>query len=237
MPWIARLGPVGPLAALALVAPPISGLLLLGTMHELGPWLREHQAFGLVMYLTAFAVLGGLALLPTYAQSVLGGWAFGFGPGLAAVLAGFAGAALVGYAIAARVSGDRLEQILAETPRWHGVYRVLLRRSFWRALTILTLVRLPPSSPFAATNVALSAMRAPIVPFVLGTVLGLAPRASAVVYAGASLSTLDLANRPQAGRLLTGLAITVLVAAALGWMATRALRRVDGQGGAIEAAP
>jgi hypothetical protein len=58
---------------------------------------------GVVLYLAAFAVLGGLALLPTYAQSLLGGWAFGFAGGLPVVLAGFAGAALVNYAIAARV--------------------------------------------------------------------------------------------------------------------------------------
>jgi uncharacterized membrane protein YdjX (TVP38/TMEM64 family) len=229
MRWIGKLGPLGPLAVFAIVVPPVSGVLLLGTMHRLGPWLREHQTPGLLLYLTAFTVLGGLALLPTYAQSLLGGWAFGFAAGLPAVLSGFAGAALVSYAIASRVSGDRLEKLLAENPRWDGVYRILLHSNFWRALAILTLVRLPPSAPFAATHVALSAMRAPVVPFVLGTIFGIAPRATAVVYAGAGLSMLDLSNRGQTGWFALGLVSTVLVVAALGWWANRTLKRVDAQ--------
>jgi predicted DCC family thiol-disulfide oxidoreductase YuxK/uncharacterized membrane protein YdjX (TVP38/TMEM64 family) len=229
MRWLGRLGPLGPLAAFAIVVPPISGLLLLGTLHRVGPWLREHQELGVLLYLAAFTVLGGLALLPTYAQSLLGGWAFGFGAGLAAVLSGFVGAALFNYALAGRLSGDRLEAMLAESPRWDAVYRVLLRSSFWRALTILTLVRLPPNAPFAATNVALAAIRAPVVPFAIGTLAGLAPRATAVVYAGAGLSTLDFENPARAGWFLGGFAITVGVVVVLGLVARHALQRVDAQ--------
>ena len=66
--------------------PPISGIVLIGTLHEVGPWLRAHDDLGLVLYVVAFTVLGGLALLPTYAQSLLGGWAFGLVFGLSAAL-------------------------------------------------------------------------------------------------------------------------------------------------------
>lgn len=227
MQLLRRLGPLGPLAFLSVVVPPVSGILLLGTMHRVGPWLREHDTAGVLVYLAAFTVLGGLALLPTYAQSLLGGWAFGFAVGLPTVLAGFAGAALVNYAIASRVSGDRLERLLAENPRWDGVYRILLRSHFRQALVVLTLVRLPPNAPFAATNVALSAMRAPLVPFTLGTIAGIAPRAAAVVYAGAGLAVLDLHNRVKTGWFAAGVFITLAVVATLGWLANRALKRVD----------
>lgn len=227
MGLLGRLGPLGPLAAFAVVAPPVSGVLLLGTMHKVGPWLRDHQDFGLPLYIAAFAVLGGLALLPTYAQSLLGGWAFGLPAGLAAVLTGFVGAALVSYAITGRVSGDRLERVLADNSRWDGVYRLLLRSTFWRALALITLLRLPPNAPFAATNVALSAMRAPVLPFALGTLAGLAPRAAVVVYAGAGLAVLDFDNRSQTTWFVVGLGVTILVVALLGLLATRALERVD----------
>ena len=162
--WLRKLGPLGPLAVLAVAMPPISGILLIGTLHKVGPWLRAHDDFGLLLYIAAFTVLGGMALLPTYAQSLLGGWAFGLGPGLAAALAGFVGAALVSYAISWRLSGDRLEKLLEQHTRWNAVYRALLHSGFARAVFIITLLRLPPNSPFAATNLAMAAIKSPLGP-------------------------------------------------------------------------
>lgn len=57
-----------------------------------------------------------------HAESLLGGWAFGLSFGLAAALTGFVGAALVNYAIAWRVSGDRLEKLLAQHTKWNAVH-------------------------------------------------------------------------------------------------------------------
>jgi uncharacterized membrane protein YdjX (TVP38/TMEM64 family) len=229
MNWFRRLGPVGPLATLAIVIPPISGILLIGTVHQVGPWLKSHEVVGLLMYVTGFALLGGLALLPTYAQSLLGGWAFGMAAGFCAAIAGFGGAALVGYAVARRVAGTRIEDLIAEHRRWSALHRALLGSGFWKAFTLVTLVRLPPNSPFAASNVAMAALGVPRIPFALGTVVGLAPRTAIVVYAGAGLSTLDFANPQQAGWFLGSLLVTLLVVVAVGWMANRALRRVEMQ--------
>jgi len=227
MHWLRKLGPLGPLAVLSLAMPPISGIILIGTLHKVAPWLRAHDELGLLLYVVAFTALGGLALLPTYAQSLLGGWAFGLGVGLMATLTGFVGAALVSYAISWRVSGDRLERMLAQHTRWNAVYRELLHAGFGRAAFIVTLLRLPPNSPFAATNLAMAAIRVPVGPFALGTFLGLAPRTAAVVFVGAGLAELDFANRQQTSMFAAGAIVTVVAALALGWMATRALRRVE----------
>lgn len=234
MDWLRKLGPLGPLAVLSVAMPPISGIVLIGTLHEVGPWLRAHDDIGFVLYIAAFTVLGGLALLPTYAQSLLGGWAFGVAYGLAAALAGFVGAALVNYAISWRVSGDRLEKLLAQHTRWNAVYRALLHSGFLKAVFIITLLRLPPNSPFAATNLALAAIKVPVGPFALGTVLGLAPRTAAVVFVGAGLSQLDFSNRQQTGLFAAGAVVTMAVVAILGWMANRALRRVEAAEGDAE---
>lgn len=227
MTWWRRIGAVGPLATVALFVPPVSGLLLLGTLPQLGAWLRGQEQLGLAIYLAAFTLLGGLALLPTYAQSVLGGWAFGFAAGWAATIAGFVGAALVSYAITRRLSGDRIERLLAERQRWHAVYRQLMHTSAWRSVGLITLLRLPPSAPFAASNVAMGALGVPKGPFALGTALGLAPRAGVAVYAGAGLATLDPSNLRDAGTFALSLGLTFAAVVLVGWMATRALRRVE----------
>lgn len=226
MHWWRKIGPLGPLAVLSLSVPPLSGVLLLGTMNRLGPWLREAQEPGLLLYVAAFTLLGGFGLLPTYAQSMLGGWAFGVWVGFPAALGGFLGAALVGYALSRRISGCRLEALLAEHTTLNAVYAALLRSGFLNAWLIVTLLRLPPNTPFAASNVAMAALRVPVGPFALGTMCGMAPRTFAVVYAGAGLATLDLANREQTGWFAAGLAATVLAVVVIGWMARRALRKV-----------
>lgn len=227
MAWWRRIGPLGPLAAFAVFMPPVSGMLLLGTLHEVGPWLREHGAAGLVLYVAGFTVLGGLALLPTYAQSLLGGWAFGVWLGAAGALTGFVGAALVSYVISRRLSGDHLERLLAQHTKWNAVYAALLRSGFGKAVFIITLLRLPPNAPFAATNLAMAALAVPVVPFTLGTLFGLAPRTTAVAAIGAGLSRLDLADRTQTAWMLGGVALTLVVLAVIGWMANRALRDVE----------
>lgn len=233
MHWLRKLGPLGPLAILSVSVPPLSGLLLVGTMHRVGPWLRDAQEPGVALYLVCFTLLGGFALLPTYAQSMLGGWAFGVWLGFPAALAGFVGAALVGYALARRISGDRLEQLLAQHTKWNAVYTALVRTDRSRAWLIVTLLRLPPNSPFAASNVAMAALRVPVGPFVLGTLAGMAPRTLAVVYAGAGLARLDLGNREQTGWFAAGLGATVLAVVVIGWMANRALRRVEAAASAL----
>lgn len=162
-------------------------------------------------------------MLPTYAPSLLGGWAFGSVFGVAAALAGFLGAALVGYAVARRVSGDRLDVLLSQHTKWNAVYDALVRSGFWKALLIVTLLRLPPNAPFAATNVTMAALRVPLGPYLLGTLAGLAPRTSAVVFLGASLSTLDFSSGRQAGWFATGVVVTFVALGVIGWMARRAL--------------
>src|SRR5690242_9471528 len=68
-----RLGPAGPLAVLAASMPAIGGFLMLGSIKWFAPWLRTHQLSGILICIFVYAVLGGFALLPSYAHSVLCG--------------------------------------------------------------------------------------------------------------------------------------------------------------------
>ena len=216
---------------LATALPPVGSLVLLATIPYSAAWLRAHHEGGLVVFVTVFALCGGFALLPTYTPAVLGGWVFGAPAGLAATLAGFAGAAAIGFALARHVAGERLAAVLGEHPRGLAIHDAFVRSGFLRAVMVVVLVRLPPSSPFALTNVLLASSAVRFVPFLVGTVVGIAPRAAAAVAIGAGVAQLDLEQPERSGQAVIGIAVTLGVLGALGWLASDALRRLE-RGGA-----
>lgn len=214
---------LAPLAVVSLVLPPLGAALLIGYLSRIGPWLQGLGGQGVALYVTGFALLGGFALLPTYAPAVLGGWAFGDRVGLPAALTGFVLAAAINYAWALRLSGTHAATLLAERPRWLAVRNALLGRSWWRTLLVVALVRVPPNSPFALSNGAMAAARVPMGAYLVGTLLGLAPRTAVAVRAGAHLSTLDFRQRDAFGSAAVAIVVSMVVLGILGWIARRAL--------------
>ncbi len=232
MRWatLIRLGRLGPAAAATAFLPPIGSLILLGTMNQSAPWLQSHGVVGVLLFVAAFSVFGGFALLPTYAPSVLGGWAFGMAIGLAATLAGFVGASAIGFAIARHLSGNRLLQVLDEYPRGQALHRALLAGSWRRTLLVVTLLRVPPNGPFAMTNLLLAATGVGWGPYLIGSLLGLTPRVGAAVIVGASLSQLDLRHLERGGSAYLSIGLSLAVVITLGWLANRALTDFVGAG-------
>ncbi len=220
-----RIGPAGPMAVVAGTLPAVGGFLLLSQLKHFGPWLAGHDGLGLALYIGGFALLAGLALLPTYAQAVLGGWAFGASAGFGAAMAGFGGAALVGFGVARRGSGDRVVKVIESNAKWKAVYHALVRSGFWRTLLIVTLVRLP-SSPFALTNLVMAATRVSLPAYILGTLLGMAPRTLAAVLIGAHMSELDFGQARNVWLMVAGVAGILVVLAIIGQIANNALARV-----------
>jgi len=214
---------LAPLAVVSLVLPPLGAALLIGYLSRIGPWLQDLGAQGVAIYVAGFAILGGFALLPTYAPAILGGWAFGDRLGLVAALAGFVLASAVNYAWARRLSGNHAAALLAERPKWQAVRNALVGRSWLKTLLVVALIRVPPNSPFALSNGTMAAARVPIGAYLVGTLLGLAPRTGVAVTAGAHLSTLDFQQRDAFGSAAITIAVSVLVLGILGWLARRAL--------------
>jgi len=192
-----RLGPAGVLAVIASLLPPLGGILLLAKMDVVGKWLQSHGAEGKAMYAGGFAVLAGFALLPTYASAALGGWAFGFSTGLVLAMIGFVGGALIGYTSGRLASGNRVDAIVAEKPRWKAVRDGLVGGTFLKSLGIVTLVRLPPNSPFAITNLVLASVKVPLAAYILGTAAGMLPRTALVVFLASKLQG-ELAEKASA---------------------------------------
>lgn len=227
---VKRLGPASVLALLGATLPALGGIALLYYVKDLGPWLRSHGTQGLLAYGTLFALLSGLALIPTYASSIVGGWAFGVARGLPAALLGFVGGSLIAYAIARRTAATRVEGVLGEHPKWKAVRDALVGGGTLKTLGIVTLVRTPPTSPFAITNLVLASVRVPVWIYALGTLVGMAPRTAFMVYLASSVRDLrEAAEHPPVWWVIGGAAMFVGVLALLAKIANAALMKVTGQ--------
>lgn len=221
-----RLAPVGILGGIAVALPPLGGFALLGTMPWVAEWLQGHAGVGVGLYVIGFVLFAGLALLPTYAQAILAGFAFGVGVGVPAALAGFTGASALAYCIARRTAGDRLAEAADTEPRLAALHHALLQGSFWRVLGVVTLLRLPPNSPFALTNVAFAGLKVPFAAFLLGTILGMTPRTAVAVVIGSGLEQFDLSDIGSNKLLIAGIIVTVAVVVVIGVMARRVLDKM-----------
>jgi len=224
---VKRLGPAGPLAVMASTLPPLGGFVLLGFIGSVAPWLQEMGGWGVVVYMVGFTLLAALSLLPTYACSILGGYTFGFWLGFPAAILSFCGAGILAYLINRGATGDRVLAIFREHPKWELVRRALIGSGFWRALWIITLIRIPPTSPFALGNFVFAATRAPLWPYVLGTAIGMAPRTGAVVWAAWHFQSLDL--KENFWVYAASATVTIAVIAAISAVANRAMRNITAE--------
>jgi uncharacterized membrane protein YdjX (TVP38/TMEM64 family) len=224
------LGPTAVLTALWAVTPGICGFVLLAYVDTVSQWLRAHGNAGLVLYTVVFMLAGGLGLLPTYAQAVLGGWCFAFAAGFPAALAGFTGAALLGYLVAHTVARRRVVDTIEANDKARAMRNALIGHGFWKTTGLVTLLRLPPNSPFAITNMALSSTGVPIAAFALGTILGMAPRTGVAVFLGSTIETLtaDTELVPRRVKIIMA-AVSVVLVLLIYWIGKRTWDRVTAQ--------
>lgn len=234
---LSRLGPAAILAGIAATLPALGSIGLFYYMNELGTWLRGHGTQGVALYSAGFAVCVGLALLPTYASAALGGWAFGFASGFPAAMTGFVAGSLIGYAIARPAASARVEAVIGEKPQWRAVRDALVGSGFWRTLLIVTLVRVPPNSPFAVTNLVLASVRVPLVTYLLGTAVGMAPRTAVVLWVASRLQqqvAKEAVKQTPWWLIVAGIGLSVAVLGVLGWIGKRGLERATrGTGGGL----
>jgi len=234
-----RLGPARWLGILWATAPAICGITLLAFLGTLSGWLLMHSEFGLAAYVALFAISAGLGLLPTYAQSILGGWVFGFWTGWSAAMFAFTTASIIGYVIARTVSRDRIERLVKSNPKSRTVREALVGRGFWQTLGIVSLIRVPPNSPFALTNLAMASIGVRVLPYTLGTLMGMAPRTAIVVWAASEAERTGardiqefVREGPGLAVALGGLAVMIVVLGVLGSIANHALARMTSRSAA-----
>jgi uncharacterized membrane protein YdjX (TVP38/TMEM64 family) len=220
-----QIGPAGPVALIATVLPAVGALVLFGFARQEVPWLRHHQPLSVIVFAIALAALGGFALVPTYANSLLGGFTFGFPIGFPAVMAGLGGAAMIGYALAHRIVGDRVSRVIHEHPKWELVRNALVGGSTRHVILIVTLLRLSPVLPFETTNVLLASCEVRAFPFLIGTLIGVLPRTAAIVFVASRVRRWeDLSSAGGRWMIVLGIVGTIIGAVIITIVSKHALK-------------
>lgn len=224
---VVRLGIAGPVALFTGLGPLVGAIVLTATAPL---WLDGFLGSGaarIPIFLVLTAVLAGTSLIPTHASSLLAGMAFGVGLGMVLALLGTALAAALGFVTLRYFLRDRVVEALSHHPRAEAVHRELDRGRGLRTMALLVLIRLSPVVPFAATNLLMSTTGVRMLPFLVGSVVGLAPRVVAVVWIGSSLTELDLSQAADRRLLVLGVVATAATLWILGRASRRGLARLE----------
>lgn len=206
-----QMGVLGPVALFTGLGPLIGAFVLAGTSPF---WLNGFlnlEAAQIPIYLVLSALLPAYSLTPTHASSLLGGMAFGVGLGTVMTLLGTGMAAALGFVTLRFFLRDKAVEVLSHHPRAEAIHRVLDQGHSLQSMVLLALIRLSPIVPFAATNLLMSTTGIRILPFLIGSLLGMAPRVIAVVWIGSSLTELDLSQAADRRLLIIGIVATIAV--------------------------
>lgn len=225
-----RLVATGLLAAAWFTLPLGFSVLLFAHLGEVSDWLRSHGTSGAAVGAAAFAVAAGVGLLPTYAQAVLMGWVFGTAVGSGVSVVGYVGGAVIGWSFSRLVAGDAVRRMIDGHPRWGVVRAALVDAKPLRTGFLVALLRFPPNSPFAFTNLVLAATGVRFVPMILGSVAGMLPRTVIACWIGAqgaatgAKDLADLMKKQGPVAIVVGLALLAVALVVMQRIGTRALR-------------
>ena len=223
---IRRLGAAGPVAIVLSFWPPLGGFVLLATLTRLGPWLREHGTTGVLVYFLLTGFMLSVSFVPTYSCAILAGWAFGFAVGWPLAMVTITVSSVVAYAIGRWIARDRVLDVIREKPTWAALHRALLGQKSVQTAVVVTLLRVPPTSPFAFANFVLAAARVPLTEYTVGTLVGIAPRTALATYLAAGLEQLRFKNVGDTWTVVAGIVATIVACVGLGVLANRALREM-----------
>lgn len=229
-----RLVASGILGLLWISLPPLAGIYILLDLQDIASFLQHDLSHGFWAYVAVFAITAGLGLLPTYSQSFLGGWVFGGPLGLVGAIMGFTGGAAIGYLFARLVTGDSVDRWIDRHPRGRVIRDALARGSTFRTFLVVTLLRLPPNSPFAMTNYALSATRVPFWLAMTATPIGMLPRTAIVCFLAAAAVSEGAQNIKEAVEdkplwaIVFAIGSSIAAIAVMGQLANRALAKLAG---------
>lgn len=219
-------GKIGFWAAFALIMPIVGLSVFLGAIYKVSPWLAKNPAIGVPAFIITISVMSGLAILPTNIVGMASGWAFGFPVGLTTMLAALGGAVAINFFISRRLAGKKFDQVINEKPKLRAIHEALLDGNIYKVILIISLLRLSPATPFAATNFVISASGVSMKSFLLGTILGYIPRTSATVFVGSSLSKLNFEQPGESWLIILGIMATLVATIVIAVLSRRALNRL-----------
>lgn len=232
---------VGPIVtALLLISASLPGILgfvlitksALFRDKALEHWINSFGAAAFLVVGLLFALTSGSALLPTYALSIACGVYLGFLNGSFAAIIGVILGASLGYLWGAMLARKRVMAQIERHPRAALIRHAIVDRTLPQEVMAVALVRVPPNSPFALTNLAMSATRVRLLPYMLGTALGMAPRTIFAVWLGHQAGEIQKA-KSAGGKWIAigGIAVAIIVFFIIyrvfsGWVKQELNRRV-----------
>lgn len=220
---------VGVPAIVAATLPMAGGFTFIAVALSLKEWMDRHGSTATLGFVAFFALTTGLALMPTYALSFGAGVFFGWAVGGALAVGGAVLGAVIGYAVWGLMARERVMSVIDANPKARVVRDALVERSAWRTFTLVSLIRVPPNSPFALTNLVMSSVRVHPAVYVLGTAIGMAPRTVLAAFIGSATGSVADVGTSQGPWKIVGIVAAVVAFGAVFWLvslwAKDALRR------------
>ncbi|CAI5514905.1 unnamed protein product [Closterium sp. Naga37s-1] len=213
----------GTLAAGALIVSVVASLALLGyyfrddissAIHYFTTYIEGAGSGGYVTFVLGYSLLEVLAVpaIPlTLSAGVL------FGPAMGTFLCSLSGtiSATIAFLIARYVARDRIQDMVRGNKKYEAIDRAVGNNSF----RIVTLLRLSPLMPFSLGNYFYGLTSVKLLPYILGTWIGMLPGTWAYVSAGSFGRSLleaesgsSLLGDSSLYSLLGGLALTAFAA-------------------------
>lgn len=189
---------------------------------------EQHRGWALLGLATLDA-LSVVLLLPAFVVAASAGFLFGVTWGTALMTLSTTLGALAAHELGRRWLRARAEHWLYRHPRL-GTLVSALTEGGWRGVMLLRFV---PFFPFKTSNYVLGALDIRLLPFFVGTLIGVVPMNMITVAAGA-LADDVLTHGGYRSSPLNAVVLVIAVAAAalLGWRAHRALYREPDRGDA-----
>ena len=149
-------------------------------------------------------IAGGLVAFPVTVLIAATAATYGAWPGLPIAAAGTLASAYLGYLIGQAIGAEPLRRLFG--PRVNRVRRNIAARG----VLAVAAIRLAPIAPFTVVNLAIGAARVPLLDYMIGTVIGLAP--GLIVMSVLGEQFLDVLQNPS------GPAVAVTIALLLTWI-------------------
>lgn len=177
------------LGILIVIAALILGLTQLPLAQWAGAWVawgRLQPLTGPLLYIT-FVVIGTALFMPGSATIMIGGFLFGFGPGLLFAAIAIPLGAQFAFEVARWVARPWVEKKIANTPRLLAIEAALREE----AVLIVVLTRLSLIIPFNLLNYAYGSTSIKAGTHFVATALGMLPAICLYVYLGALAGDLE----------------------------------------------
>lgn len=187
-------------------------------------------AIASVGYAIVMSIATGSMLAPTYATATLAGALFGLMSGSVVAMVGVTGGALIGYFLGVALARGRVMDVIQRHERASVIHRAIIERNAVQEGGVVALIRIPPNSPFALTNLLMSSTSVRLLPYAIGTAIGIAPRTIIAVWVGATIrGAAEEGGSPwwTVAKIVIGLVVFILVYRILVKWAREALRELE----------